>query len=128
MNVRARNTFVAAVIAGAALVAGGCGSQGIEVSQSDPTYGGAVLFAERCSGCHTIAAAGTQGSKPTREVNSKDRTDGPNFDQRHVDYAAALAAIRGGGFSGAVMPGNIVVGADAKLVAQFLDKYSGKKQ
>ncbi|MBJ7347788.1 MAG: c-type cytochrome [Thermoleophilaceae bacterium] len=98
------------------------------MSKSDPTYAGAVLFAERCAGCHTLTAAGTQGSKPTNEINAKDRTNGPNFDQRHVDYEDALAAIRGGGFSGAIMPGNIVTGDDAEAVARFVDKYSGKNQ
>jgi hypothetical protein len=37
-----------------------------------------------------------------------------------------LFAIRNGGFSGAIMPANIVVGQDAEDVADFLDKYSGK--
>ena len=36
-----------------------------------------------------------------------------------------LYAIRNGGFSGAIMPQNIVVGDDAQEVAQFLAKYSG---
>jgi hypothetical protein len=38
-----------------------------------------------------------------------------------------LYAIRNGGFSGAIMPENIVVGKDAQAVAQFLAKYSGTK-
>ena len=109
-----------------ALAGAGCGSEGVELSQDNPNYEGAVLFAERCSGCHTMTGAGTQGSKPTSEVNSKDRTDGPNFDQRKVTYEGALAAIRGGGYSGAVMPGNIVVGEQAEQVAQFLAEYSGR--
>jgi hypothetical protein len=36
-----------------------------------------------------------------------------------------LYAIRNGGFSGAVMPENILVGSDAREVAAFLAKYSG---
>ena len=36
-----------------------------------------------------------------------------------------LYAIRNGGFSGAIMPENIVVGEDAQAVAEFLAKYSG---
>lgn len=132
MNVSSRNTrrhvFAAASFAVLALAVAGCGSQGIAVPQSDKTaYEGAVLFQERCSGCHTFSAAGAKGSKPTREVNSKDRTDGPNFDQRKVSYEEALAAIRGGGYSGAVMPGNIVVGEQAEEVARFVADYSGKQ-
>jgi mono/diheme cytochrome c family protein len=79
-----------------------------------------VLFAERCSGCHTLTAAGTQGSG-----NNTLRNQGPNFDQRQVNYEDALFAIRNGGFSGAIMPQNIVVGDDAEAVARFLGEYSG---
>ena len=38
-----------------------------------------------------------------------------------------LFAIRNGGFSGAIMPANIVVGDDAEAVADFLAEYSGKE-
>jgi hypothetical protein len=38
-----------------------------------------------------------------------------------------LFAIRNGGFSGAIMPANIVTGEDAEAVATFLDQYSGRK-
>jgi hypothetical protein len=38
----------------------------------------------------------------------------------------ALYAIRNGGFSGAIMPANIVVGEDADAVAEFLAEYSGQ--
>jgi hypothetical protein len=34
-------------------------------------------------------------------------------------------AIRNGGFSGAIMPQNIVVGDDAQKVAAFVAKYAG---
>lgn len=114
------------VIALAAVAVSGCGSEGISVPTSDAkSYAGAEVFAERCGGCHTIAAAGTTGSKPDGEINSKDRTNGPNFDQRKETYASAITAIRQGGFSGAIMPGNIVTGQDAEDVATFLAKYSG---
>jgi hypothetical protein len=38
-----------------------------------------------------------------------------------------LYAIRNGGFSGAIMPENVVVGENAKAVAAFLAQYSGLK-
>ncbi len=104
----------------AAAVVGGCGTSGIEVPEEDPTHTGAVLFAERCSGCHTMKAAGTQGSG-TRAV----RAQGPNLDQRTETFDDALFAIRNGGFSGSIMPQNIVVGKDAEAVARFVEKYSG---
>jgi mono/diheme cytochrome c family protein len=122
-------TLLIALLATAATAVAGCGSEAISVPKSDAAaYRGAQLFAERCGGCHTISAAGTQGSKPKTEINTRDRTNGPSFNQRHEDYEAVLTAIRQGGFSGAIMPGNIVTGADAENVATFLDKYSGQKQ
>jgi len=105
----------------AAATAIGCGSQGVEVSSSDPDHEGAVIFAERCSGCHTLTPAGTQGS-----ANRSQRTQGPNFDQRKETVDDVIFAIRNGGFSGAIMPQNIVVGPNAEKVAAFLAKYSGQ--
>ena len=102
-----------------ALTVAACGSEGIQVPEDDPTHEGAVLFAERCSGCHTLSAAGTEGSG-----NNALRNQGPNFDQRQVSFDDALYAIRNGGFSGAIMPQNIVVGDDAEAVAGFLEEWS----
>jgi mono/diheme cytochrome c family protein len=109
-------------VAIAALAVAGCGTESISVPENDPTHEGAVLFAERCSGCHTLKAAGTQGS-----ANRSQRQQGPNFDQRQVTYEDALYAIRNGGFSGAIMPQNIVVGAEAESVARFLGEWSGSE-
>jgi mono/diheme cytochrome c family protein len=122
---RTRSLLVLALLA-VAVVASGCGSQGVSVSTSTPEAAGAQIFSEKCGGCHTISYAGTHGSKPKGETNSKDRTNGPNFDQRKEDYQSVITAIRQGGFSGAIMPGNIVTGAEAKSVALFLAKYSGR--
>ena len=83
-------------------------------------FRGAETFATHCSGCHTIGAAGTQGS-----ANRAQRVQGPDFDQRSESYDDVLFAIRNGGFSGAIMPQNIIVGDDATAVAEFLVKYSG---
>ncbi len=41
--------------------------------------------------------------------------------------ARVLYAIENGGFSGVVMPQNIVVGQQARDVAQFVATYSGRK-
>jgi len=38
-----------------------------------------------------------------------------------------LYAIRNGGFSGAIMPENIVLGENAHAVANFLAAYSGRQ-
>ena len=103
-----------------ALVLGACGTEGISVSKDDPTYRGAVLFSERCSGCHTLTAAGTQGS-----ANRAVRVQGPNLNQRVETVKDVLFAIRNGGFSGAIMPQNIVVGEDAQAVAEFVAENAG---
>lgn len=105
-----------------ALGACGFGEEGISVSKDDPDYNGAVLFATHCSGCHTLSKAGTQGSG-----NRSVRTQGPNLDQRTETYGDALFAIQNGGFSGAIMPQNIVVGADAEALARFVAKHAGSE-
>jgi len=107
--------------ASAALILAACGTESISVPSSDPAYRGAVLFSERCAGCHTLTPAGTQGS-----ANRNVRTQGPNLDQRHESRRDVLLAIRNGGFSGAIMPANIVTGREASQVAQFVSKYAGE--
>ena len=105
----------------AALALGACGTEGIQVAEDDPNYEGAALFAERCSGCHTLRAAGAKGS-----ADRALREQGPNLDQRSVSSEDALRAIRNGGFTGAIMPQNIVVGDEAEAVAEFIAEYSGR--
>ncbi len=113
-----------AALAGFALA---CGTQRINVSSSDANvHLGAVLFSQRCAGCHTLSYAGTHGSA----VNARTReiTDGPNFNvrcERPIDRV--LYAIENGGFSGAIMPQNVVTGQDAKDVAQFVATYAGRQ-
>lgn len=120
-----RRALAAIVVAGALL--SGCQTEEIDVDSSSDERG-AELFAERCSGCHTLGAASSAGSKPEGQVAGGERTNGPNFDTRKVVKDDVLFAIRNGGFSGAVMPANIVVGDDADAVAEFLEKYSGDEQ
>jgi mono/diheme cytochrome c family protein len=104
----------------AAAVLAACGSDGIQVAETDANYEGAVLFAERCSGCHTLKAAGAVGS-----ANRALRNQGPNLDEREESEEDVLYAIRNGGFSGAIMPQNIVVGDEAEAVAEFVADHSG---
>ena len=105
----------------AALALTACGSEGVSVPEDDTVAReGAEIFATHCAGCHTLSAAGTQGSG-----NRNLRVQGPNFDQRTESYDDALFAIHNGGFSGAIMPQNIVVGEEAEAVAEFLANYSG---
>jgi cytochrome c551 len=108
-----------------AAVLGACGSQGIQLAKTSPYYRGAVLFRDHCSGCHTLATVGAEGSATS--IANRVKTNGPNFNIRKENVEQALYAIRNGGFSGAIMPENIVVGADAKAVAEFLAAYSGRQ-
>ena len=119
----ARRILTAACLAAAALPAAGCGSQEVKVAKSDPHRSGAVLFAERCGSCHTLSIAGTQGSATS--VKYKERVDGPNFDTREEDVKDVVYAIENGGFSGAIMPENIVTGREKQQVADFLAEYAG---
>jgi mono/diheme cytochrome c family protein len=122
-RIRARRGLY--VLAAAALLGvSGCAQGEIDVNEANRQ--GAVLFNERCSGCHTLDAANSYGSKPEGQLAGGERTNGPNFNVRKVNTDDALFAIRNGGFSGAIMPANIVVGEDADKIAEFLDKYSGK--
>ena len=119
-----RASLLAVLVAGAATGAVACGEQGIQLASNDRYYRGAELFAERCAGCHTLKTAGTQGSATS--VNSRERKDGPNFNQRAETRDQVLYAIENGGFSSGPMPQDIVVGDDAKAVADFVAKFSGQ--
>ena len=115
-----RGAFLLIAVAVVATAAG-CGTQGVQVPDNDPNHEGAQIFSERCAGCHTLTPAGTEGS-----ANRSERVQGPNLDQRQETLSDVIYAIRNGGFSGAIMPQNIVVGADAQKVAAFVSKYAGQ--
>jgi cytochrome c551 len=102
-----------------------CGSQEIKVAGQSPYHTGAVLFREHCSGCHSLSVVGAQGSATS--ISNRVKTNGPNFDIRKENAEQVLYAIRNGGFSGAIMPENILVGGQAEEVARFLAAYSGHK-
>jgi mono/diheme cytochrome c family protein len=118
-----RPLLVTAIAALIALSVAACGKEGISVSEDSPDHAGAELFATHCSGCHTLSPAGTQGTG-----NRGLRTQGPDLDQRAESYEDVLFAIRNGGFSGAIMPQNIVVGEEAEEVARFVAKYAGQER
>jgi cbb3-type cytochrome c oxidase subunit III len=108
---------------GIALVLAGCGTGGKAVSLSHTDQAnGQKLFAAKCGGCHTLAAAGTPG------------TSGPNLDQ-------AFARARKEGFKESTiqnvvldqvrdaappMPKGLVEGRDAQDVAAFVAAVAGQ--
>jgi cytochrome c551 len=113
---RPRQATLLLLIAAAAIAfAAGCGGGNEPIANNQ----GAQLFRERCSGCHTLEAAGAEGTVPGT------RPTGPNLNKRPETRDAVLYAIRNGGFSGAIMPQNVVVGDDAEAVADFVAKYAG---
>jgi mono/diheme cytochrome c family protein len=114
------------------IVTAACGTErlGVAKNASEPAggdvYHGAVLFSQRCAGCHTLSYAGTHGSAPN--IRDAQGNSGPDFDQRcERPIDRVLYAIENGGFSGAYMPQNIVVGHDAVDVAKFVATYSGRQ-
>jgi mono/diheme cytochrome c family protein len=117
--------LLSAAALAASVFAAGCGSKGVAVSSSSAYYRGAILFRDHCSGCHTLSVVDAQGSATS--IKNRVRTNGPNFNIRKESPEQVLYAIRNGGFSGAIMPENIVLGEDAQAVASFLAVYSGRQ-
>ncbi len=104
----------------------GCGG---EVSAENSTDRAAAdSFNQHCSGCHSLKSANAYGSKPQGQIKPGERTNGPNFNQRKEKRDDVLYAIRNGGFSGAIMPANIVTGKEADQLADYLAKYSGRER
>jgi mono/diheme cytochrome c family protein len=125
MRVRPKIAATTTAMLLCAVMLSACGSQGISIAKTSLYYRGAVLFRDHCSGCHTLAVVGAEGS--ASQISNRVRTNGPNFNFRKENVEQVLYAIRNGGFSGAIMPENIVLGDDAKAVASFLAQYSGLK-
>jgi len=121
-----RRLLIVPALAALALGLGACGEEGIQVAEGDPNYEGAQIFNENCAGCHTLDAAGAEGS--ATDVGSREQRDGPNFNEREESVEDVLYAIRNGGFSSGPMPQNIVTGEEARKVAEFVARYSGGGQ
>jgi mono/diheme cytochrome c family protein len=128
MNRPFRLLIIACSLVAMAGFVAACGPQKIKVSPSNSTlHQGAVLFSQRCAGCHTFSYAGTRGS--ASNIRDAEWTNGPNFDQRcERPITRVLYAIANGGFSGLIMPQNVVVGQQARDVAEFVATYSGHQQ
>jgi predicted lipoprotein with Yx(FWY)xxD motif/mono/diheme cytochrome c family protein len=127
MSRPAKVLLTAIALLGVAVLTSACGTETISVPKSEPAlYQGAVLFNQRCGGCHTLSYAATHGSGAN--VRTNQLNTGPNFDIRcERPVARVLYAIENGGFSGVIMPQNVVVGQQARDVAEFVATYSGRK-
>jgi len=108
-------------VLGPVLVAAGCGTGGIASKHADQVNG-QKLFAAKCAGCHTLAAAGAQG------------TVGPNLDDAFAGDKAqhfkestlenvVLDQIR---LANPPMPTNLVKGQDAQDVAAYVAAVAGQ--
>jgi mono/diheme cytochrome c family protein len=75
---------------------------------------GEVIFKTKCGGCHTLAAAGTTGTK------------GPNLDQLKPPFPIAKRQVINGG---AVMPPfkNVLTDQQITAVAKYVAENAGKK-
>jgi hypothetical protein len=74
---------------------------------------GKQIFTQSCGTCHTLSDAGTSG------------TVGPNLNQLKPDKARVQSAIENGGAGTGAMPANIVTGAEAEAVAEYVSSVAG---
>ena len=111
---------VLAVLAAAALLVVGCGTGGLASSRGDVQNGG-KLFQSKCGGCHTLSAAGTQGTiGPDLDgAFYGDRAQG--FKQDTI-VNVVLDQIR---LASPPMPSNLVKGQDAEDVAAYVASVAG---
>ena len=103
----------------AALLAAGCGTGGIQKG-GDQTKG-KQLYQAKCGGCHTLKAAGTNG------------TIGPNLDdafasdkrQGYKDVTIQQVVRQQISLASGKMPPDLVKGTDADDVAAFVAAFAG---
>ena len=97
----------------AAYVAANAGLNGFAPATVTGTNGMAI-FKAKCSGCHTLAAAGATG------------TVGPNLDQLKPPFGRVQRQVIHGGV---IMPAfqNVLTSAQIQAVAQFVAAHAGKK-
>ena len=113
-RMRRRRKLAARRRCAAAAVVAACGEQAISGSKGDsrPRPRAAPSSSRALLGL-PHAVGGRHAGLGARACSTRERTDGPNFNMRKETRAQVLFAIRNGGFSGAIMPQNIVVGDDA---------------
>jgi cbb3-type cytochrome c oxidase subunit III len=108
------------VLASAALLVAGCGTGGIASSRGDVQNGG-KLFAAKCGGCHTLAAAGTQGTVGP-DLDGAFYADRAQGFKNNTILNVVLDQIR---LASPPMPSNLVKGQDAEDVAAYVASVAG---
>jgi mono/diheme cytochrome c family protein len=122
---------------GVAFLAAGCGTGGLQSGKADPANGKA-LFVQKCGSCHTLAAAGTQG---TIGPNLDDAFAGPreqgfkessirNVVHDQILYPVTNPSGLDVGKNGVEqkvtgMPAKLVTGDDANDVAAYVASVAG---
>jgi mono/diheme cytochrome c family protein len=114
---RIRAALLAGVVAVALAGCGGDDENGGGEATATPAPGGETtaasgeeLFKQRCSSCHTLAAAGAEG------------TVGPNLDDLKPDAARVEQAIA---TAPGVMPPDLAEGEEAKAIAEYVSGAAG---
>jgi mono/diheme cytochrome c family protein len=105
----------------AALLAAGCGSEGLPEGGNSST--GEGLFKETCGSCHTLAAAGTQGKIGPNldEAFKQSKKDGLGEETIAGVVRNQIAYPITDTITGAPgMPANLVTGQDADDVATYV--------
>jgi mono/diheme cytochrome c family protein len=131
-----RGLALAATLAGAALVAGGCGTGGLVSEKTDAAHG-KELFVQKCGSCHTLSDAGTQGKVGP---NLDDAFAGPRaqgFKESTirnivhgqilfpVSSPAGVIEVDGKEQRPPGMPAKLVSGSDAEDVAAYVASVAG---
>jgi mono/diheme cytochrome c family protein len=83
---------------------------------------GRLIFRETCASCHTLAAVNARG---VYGPNLDTTLGTPGADPK-ATAARVEGAIKTGGVTGKQMPVNLLDGADAKLVAEYVAAVAGK--
>ena len=95
-----------------------CGSQGISVSKSSPYYHRRGAVPRTLLRLSHAVDRGRRGLGDLDQGSREDQRAQLQHPQGELEQV--LYAIRNGGFSGAIMPENLVVGDDAQDIAEFL--------
>lgn len=97
----------------AAYVAAVAGIQGFAETQLITGTNGKAIFTKECGSCHTLANAGTTGTR------------GPNLDQLKPAFALVVKQVTNGG---AIMPAfkNVLTKAQIEAVARYVATHAGK--
>ena len=120
---RSRVWIIAVVLALLVVAAAGCGGDDDDsggaattaATTAETTEGGAdgaAVFASNCSTCHTLAAAGSEG------------TTGPNLDDLMPDKETVEAQVRSGGGGMPAFEGQLS-DAEIEAVATYVSESAG---